>query len=372
MRVAVAVSLTIFGSSAAHTQTWASVDIGGATVRYEDSTRVTATTFSPRIRLDEGPLGGGAAGTLASLIDGGWTAQGAFDLSVLSGALGPLRLEIAGEAGGSLHDDATRTGQYIGRARLHVGDERRGLWAGAANGKTWDASLWHRVAQTDFGAWVRVGRAQIVATVTPWSIGDSLRYTDTQGGARWDGSRLELAGGIGARAGDAIARVSPSVWGSASATLWMSRNVGIVASGGTYPVDYREGYPGGRYVSLALRLGARPMIASLRPSTDPSGLVRRAEKGRPPLQITAAPNGQRVIRVRAPGARSVEVMGDFTAWQALSLTPAPAGWWTATLAIPPGTYQLNVRVDGSAWDAPADVLEITDEFGARVGVIDVR
>jgi hypothetical protein len=157
-----------------------------------------------------------------------------------------------------------------------------------------------------------------------------------------------------------------------AATLWVSRSVGIVASGGTYPVDFREGYPGGRYISLALRLGARPMIASLRPSPDASGLVRRVETGRPSLQITSAPNGERVIRVRAPGARSVELMGDFTAWSALSLVPGPGGWWTATLVIPPGTYQLNVRVNGSAWDIPADVLEITDEFGVRVGVIDVR
>jgi 1,4-alpha-glucan branching enzyme len=84
------------------------------------------------------------------------------------------------------------------------------------------------------------------------------------------------------------------------------------------------------------------------------------------------PNGRRTIRVHAPAARSVEVMGDFTAWQPLALTPASGGWWTATLAIAPGTYQLNVRVNGGGWDVPAGVLETVDEFGARVGLLVLR
>lgn len=363
---------SLLAAATVQAQVWSTLDLGGAAVRYDDSVHVTATTVTPRIRFESGALAGAAVGTVSSLTEGGWTTQGLVDLSLLSGALGPLRVEVGGQAGGSLHDDATRTGQYLGRARVHIGDGTRGVWGGIANGKTWDASMWHPVVQGDFGAWARVGRVQLLATVTPWAVGDSLRYTDAQGALRWDASRAELVAGLGTRTGDAIARQSPTVWGSVSATLWFNRSVGLVAAGGTYPVDFSEGYPGGRYLSLALRFGARPGIASLRPSGTAPQAARRAPTGHPRLQITAMPNGLRLLRVYAPGARRVELMGDFTAWDTLALAPAGGGWWTATLAIEPGTYQLNVRVDGGAWQIPAEALEVVDEFGVRVGVIDVR
>jgi 1,4-alpha-glucan branching enzyme len=84
------------------------------------------------------------------------------------------------------------------------------------------------------------------------------------------------------------------------------------------------------------------------------------------------PNGGRTIRLHAPGARSVEVMGDFTNWQPFTLTTAPDGWWIAARPIDPGRYQLNVRVDGAAWSVPAGVPETVDEFGTPVGVLDLR
>jgi hypothetical protein len=371
--IAVLVSIFQLGvARAAHAQVWTTLDVGSATVRYGDSIRVTAASLTPRIRFDDGPLAGTAVGTISSLTGGGWTAQGALDFSVLSGAVGPARFEIAAEAGGSLHDDATRTGQYLGRARLHVGGGNRGLWAGAAGGKTWDASLWHPIVQGDFGAWARFGRVQVVATVTPSAIGDSLRYTDTQAAARWEAGRVELAAGMGVRSGDAIVRESSTMWGSASATFWVARHVGLVAAGGTYPVDFTQGYPGGRYFSVALRFGTRPTTAVLRspgeaaPSALPSGAAG------PRLEVASLPNGRRTIRVHAPAARGVEVMGDFTAWQPLALTRVQGGWWTATLVIAPGTYQLNVRVDGGTWDVPTGALEKVDEFGARVGIVTLR
>jgi hypothetical protein len=372
VRVAIAIALTIAAPAVASAQLWGTLDIGGATVRYDDSLRVTATTVTPRIRFDDGALAGAVVGTLSSLTRGGWTAQGVVDLSLLSGTAGPFRFELGGETGGSLHDDATRTGQYLGRARLHIGASARGLWAGAATGKTWDASLWHRIVESDFGAWARVGHVQLVATVRPSAVGDSLRYTDVQGAFRRDASRVELSAGVGTRSGDAIARESPTVWGSVSATLWLARSIGLVAAGGTYPVDFTQGYPGGRYLSVALRFGARSTTATLQSSVTEASASRRAADGRPRAQFVTAPNGRRTIRVHAPAARSIDIMADFTSWETLALARTTDGWWAATLAIAPGTYQLNVRVNGGPWDVPAGLLETIDEFGARVGVIDLR
>jgi hypothetical protein len=369
---ALILGFTFANTAVAHGQVLTTLDLGGATVRYGDSVRVTATSLTPRIRFDDGPLAGAVVGTISSLGENGWTAQGSLDFSVLSGAVGPARFEIAAEAGGSLHDDATRTGQYLGRARLHIGGGTRGVWAGAAAGKTWDASMWHPVVQGDFGGWVRVGRMQLVASVTPASIGDSLRYTDGQGALRWDAGRVELAAGLGVRSGDAIVRESSTRWGSASATFWLARHVGLVAAGGTYPVDFTQGYPGGRYLSVAVRLGTRPMTVALRPSGDPAPSALRSTATGPRLEIASLPNGRRTIRVQAPAARTVEVMGDFTTWQPLALSRVADGWWTATLAVAPGTYQLNVRLNGGTWEAPAGVPEKLDEFGTRVGILTLR
>jgi hypothetical protein len=168
-----------------------------------------------------------------------------------------------------------------------------------------------------------------------------------------------------------LARES-SAWGSVAATLWLTSHVGLVAAGGTYPVDYTQGYPGGRYLSLAVRFGGRPMSAAALSSRAQARTPLRSTAAGPRLEIAALPNGRRAIRVQAPGARSVEVMGDFTAWQPLELTAAPGGWWTATLAVAPGMHQLNVRVNGGAWDVPVGALESVDEFGARVGVLNLR
>jgi hypothetical protein len=372
--VIAALTITVCGLGVPHraeAQVQGSFDLGGASVRYDDSVRITATTLTPRIRFDDAVFAGMAGGTLSSLAGGGWTAQGALDFSLLSPALGLARVEIGAEAGGSLHDDATRTGQYLGRARLHLGSNAVGAWAGGAGGKTWDASLWHRVVQGDFGVWTRVGRLTLVAALAPSSIGDSLHYADAQGALRWETREVEVAFGLGARTGDAIARDSPTVWGNATATLWFTRQLGLVAGAGTYPVDFTQGYPGGRYLSLALRVGARP-TGSVFVSRSRGPTVSGASNAGPGLDIAMLPNGLRTIRIHAPEARVVELMGDFTAWQAVALRPGPNGWWAVTIPISPGTYQLNVRVNGGAWDVPVGAIVTVDEFGARVGVVDVR
>lgn len=371
MKLVTTAVLALMTTSVAHAQVWSTLDLGGANVRYGDSVNVTATSVSPRIRFEGGALVGGVVGALSSLSAGGWTAQGALDLSLLSPALGFARVELGAEAGGSFHDDATRTGQYLGRARLHLGTNARGVWAGAASGKTWDASLWHPVVQGDFGAWMRVGQLQVVAAVTPSAVGDSLRYTDTQGAFRWDARRAELTLAMGTRSGDVLAR-DASIWGSVATVLWLSSHIGIVASGGTYPVDYTQGYPGGQYLSVAVRFGARPNPAAILASHVQGVPRRRGATTRPRLEIASPPNGPRVLRVHAPDARSVEVMGDFTSWEPVALTRGAGGWWTTRVPITRGMHQLNIRVNGGTWDVPAGTLESVDEFGARVGVLNLQ
>jgi hypothetical protein len=43
-----------------------------------------------------------------------------------------------------------------------------------------------------------------------------------------------------------------------------------------------------------------------------------------------------------------------------------------TLALAPGTYRFNIRVDGGAWVVPVGVTRLADEFGGTVGLLTVR
>jgi 1,4-alpha-glucan branching enzyme len=72
------------------------------------------------------------------------------------------------------------------------------------------------------------------------------------------------------------------------------------------------------------------------------------------------------LRVLAPGASMVELMGDATQWQVRALRAAPGGWWTIQIEAAIAT-ELVLRVDGGAWTVPPGTGVVTDEFGGRVG-----
>jgi 1,4-alpha-glucan branching enzyme len=76
-----------------------------------------------------------------------------------------------------------------------------------------------------------------------------------------------------------------------------------------------------------------------------------------------------------PGARSVQVAGDFNQWNP-ALTPlveASNGAWTVTISLEPGRYEYMFLVDGREWIADPSALEHNDDgFGSRNAVLDVR
>jgi 1,4-alpha-glucan branching enzyme len=75
------------------------------------------------------------------------------------------------------------------------------------------------------------------------------------------------------------------------------------------------------------------------------------------------------LRVNAPGAHSVEINADFTNWTPVKLAPAGDDWWTSTLPLKPGKYQMNLRVNGGDWTVPPGLLSMVDEFGGTVGLL---
>lgn len=345
-------------------------DAGAASVTYDNGFGANAATLTPTFRLESALSTVIAAGTVSMFDAGGWSTQGQLSGSFFTPALGPLRAELALAAGGSAHEDLTRTGQTLGQLRAHLMGTSTGAWLGGGIGRTWDGAIWRAVSLIEGGGWMRLGPALVVASVTPTRVGDSS-YTDMQGALRLTRGRWEVAPFAGARTG--YEGASESVWGGASVLVWLTRHVAVVGGGGTYPIDPTQGYPGGRYATVALRLASQP----------PAIEGNRALAARPAVPAIARPNVasfvvrdvtgvRRLVRATAPGARRVEIAGDFTNWRAVPMTRTGDGRWELAMSIPPGTHRFNLRVDGGDWGVPPGVTVITDDFEGVVGLLTVR
>jgi 1,4-alpha-glucan branching enzyme len=78
---------------------------------------------------------------------------------------------------------------------------------------------------------------------------------------------------------------------------------------------------------------------------------------------------QVTIELRAPGATSVEVAGDFTKWSPVTLSRSRGDRWTMSLRLVPGVYRIHVRVDDGEWAPPPGVSRMVDPYEGMVGVL---
>ena len=367
-----AASLGVAGVARAQLRT--TVDVGGASIRYNDSVRVTATTVAPTLRLDDGPVTAIAFGSLSALA-GAWSSQGSIAASMLSPAFGVGRLEAAATGGGTLHQDGTSTGRYLGQLRLHASASARGLWLGGGAGQAWDGAAWRRLIEGDISAWLRRDDVTLLGTLRPVATGDSVRYTDATATIRRDAARAELAASGGFRSGARSLGESRRGWASASAAWWLAPQVALAADVGSYPADYAQGFSAGAYVSLALRIAPRRQAWTREraiPAADPVAARTAGSRSTARVEVVPLDGGRYLVRVVAPLARRVEIMGDFTEWSATTLTRSANGSWTVVTRITPGVRQMTVRIDGGAWSVPVGASAEIDEYGAPVGVIIVR
>ena len=369
--IARCVALILCPATAWGQRVTSSLDIGGAAMRYADSLTANGGALSPAIAVEwpRATLGGAAT---FSKFASGWSSQGAMNASVFSHEAGALVAELAGTAGGSAHQDGTRTGQALASARGHLMADNGGAWVGAGAGRTWDGDSWRRVISAELAAWTKAGAATFVASVAPTSVDDSVRYTDSQLSAHWSRSVVEIGAEVGIRAGatGAIIGGTGRRWGSVATTTWLARRVGLVLSGGTYPIDLTQGFPGGRFVTLSLRLRSAPTISSSSSADRRTNTAASAENREPAITFQATPvaAGQVRLEIAAPGATSVEVSGDFTAWKPIQLIRSSEKWMVA-VPIARGTHQINIRLNGGPWTVPPGLTPISDEFGGSAGLL---
>jgi hypothetical protein len=369
--------LATLAPSPARAQVTLSLDLGGATVAYDDFIRSVAASVTPSVLLERGRATFLARGAYSRFESGNESIQGTIIGSVLSPAIWKLRGEIGGTASSTRYRDVTSATNVAAMGRLHLAERGRGLWLGTGVGGVAKGFLFpDDLVELDVGGWVREDDVTFTLRFTPTRVGD-VEYMDATGGLRWEGVRGEVSASAGHRTGDRVRGVG--TWGEIGATLWLGRHLALVGGGGAFPSEVVRGLPGGRYASIALRIASRPP-----PVSDPKviaqqilpyelrGLRERRNSVVRAFNVAHEPDGTRTLRIRVPGARVVELMADFTDWTPVQLSREDEDLWALNVYIAPGVHRLSIRVDGAAWAPPPGLTQVSDDYGGQVGLLVVR
>ncbi len=342
---------------------------------HHDSVSSVAMAFTPMIRVDGSRSTFGLAGTFSRFEKAGWTNQGAAHAAIFAPIHGVFIGEFAAKAGASVHDGGAGSAQGLAQARLHVMGARLGGWAGGGSGRGWDGRQLRKWRIAESGIWFRSGPSVALATFAPTVVDDSIRFADAELALRMDFRSLELAGSATVRSGDLVSGsdADPRTWGSMSAAAWFAPWGAVIARAGVLPLDFAEGYSGGRYASVGLRLGSRPTSTAgghRRRIALENELIEAARRqGLRSTAIEPQSSGRQRLTVIAPDARTVELMGDFTSWRTVALARGPDGSWTIALPTASGTHHVNIRVNGGAWVVPPGLPVVVDEFGVATGLL---
>ncbi|HMP81295.1 MAG TPA: isoamylase early set domain-containing protein [Verrucomicrobiota bacterium] len=72
----------------------------------------------------------------------------------------------------------------------------------------------------------------------------------------------------------------------------------------------------------------------------------------------------------APGAMSVQLVGDFTHWQSspVNMKKGARGVWKATVELDPGTHHYRFLVDGQWRDDPECTTHVPNPYGGTNAV----
>lgn len=189
---------------------------------------------------------------------------------------------------------------------------------------------------------------------------------DVAFGVRGGAGPVAVSAWLGRRAGArGIAAQESADWGTVRLSWATSAATSLVGELARQPSDVARGIPAHTRAFVGIRV--TPFARAAKPASAPPAAA-------PSLSIKVSPevSGMRTISIIAPDARSVELTGDMTAWHVVALTRDGHGRWTTTLALAPGQYTCNVRIDGGAWVVPAGLPAVDDALGGRAGVLTVE
>lgn len=261
-----------------------------------------------------------------------------------------------------------------------------GMWVGTAQRASTLDSLPSHMQTFSVGGWHRVGSAILTTTLTssnalpnsdpftandpssPGSgLGDSVphgasvptrHYSDLESTVYWSHGPLALDGLIGTRVSTSYGQ--RSTWGHAQASFALGDQFALVAAAGSRASEPAISRLGGNFFSFGVRVASVPwMVHALHPGarSSASSFGVRAE------------GATRIIYVRAPAARTIELMADFTDWQPVVMRHTANDEWEIAMQIAPGAHRVNIRVDGGQWSAPPGAGTVQDEFNGVVGLV---
>lgn len=361
------------GASAARgasAQLAASVDAGVSRVSYDGFLPSSAWSVTPSLRLDRAWASLSARGTAMAFESGNRSLQGAVATSLYAPLGRGWRGELAGTLGGSRYADVARFWHALARGRLHHFSRGRGAWLGSSAGRTSYGLDSRAVLSAEGGAWTRLGAVSLSASVTGSRVGDTT-WADLEGFARWSGRGLDVDATVGTRTLSDGA--GAGTFGEITASIPLNARIALMAGGGRYPTDPVRGSISGRYVTAALRVrlaGDAPVPSAriVRATADPTALENGEARLFFRLEPVAGTRRSYEVVIAAPGAATVDVMGDFTDWEPVPLRRAADGSWRSLHELAPGVHRVNIRVDGGEWVAPAGTTPVPDDFGGTVGV----
>lgn len=393
-RIATALLATAVAGLArvAEAQSGASVAVGMTSIRFDSTGAMSTVSIAPTFSRATERTSLWLTGSGAQLPNAAWSTQ----LFAAATASTPVSLrgfvgEIGAMGGGSAHVDGARTGQGMGTLRLAQWRAHGGWWTGVQGGVTYDGVASNSVMRGDMGAARTIGRAQWALTALPtWTR--AVAFTDAELQLSFPTARMDVAASLGTRTGAALPVYGRDerVWGAASASYYVTPRSAIVVSAGTYPIDLTQGFPSGRYASVALRVqSARrvvaPMLASAATTSAASGaggltsrLTLDPVLGSMVSVVDGTPVRRHRVRLRldardvrySPNGRTaarVQLNGSVTHWEPVAMRPDGAGHWVWEGDIPDGMHEVVVRVDDGGWLVPPGVPVMRDEFGGEVG-----
>lgn len=358
LSAALAVAVATPNHLSAQTARWR-LDVSGSRIQYDTLEALNAPSVATSVEWAGSALLARVGGSLTGFQDQGQTLQGRAEIAGWfspAGRASPLRLELGGGMGGSTHSSGFDAFVTQAAARLHAQRGAGGGWIGVGAARSKNSFDIEAVASTapEAGAWVQFGPTRLVARFLDTRI-EGERFPEITASAVYSRGVLDLTAFLGRRESP-FDGVDAEEWAGGSATLWVQPHVGLVVSGGRYAPDLLQGLPGGDFYSVGIRIAPRRR----RPLAPSAPL---------PLMFTREEARAGELGFEVSGARTVEVAGDFNAWQPTPLRRARDGRWLLPDDLEPGVYRFNLRIDGTRWIVPAEVPSVEDGFGGSVGIL---
>ena len=348
----------------------AAIEVGLASAYFPDDDAVAGGPYVRLSRAVSAPNWFGSFDGGALTAPGSASGFGTLRLALRTGAGRGLSSSVEGEAtsvAGSSHSGAAGTG--IGGVRVTWSSSNGGTWLRGIAHSSVRANSTLAGAGVDAGAWWSWPQVQLSASLTHERTRAELytgkfrsgflgttpvAYTDATFTLHGEGDRatFEATGGI-RRDGDAATLWAPMA--TASAAFWTNDRMAIVLSAAHQLPDWVRGADAAEAFSVGLRFRqSAPEIV-------------RAQRVLPIVQLSGDDESH-VLRIRAAGARVVDVMGDFTEWEARALT-RNGDVFVSAMTLSPGSHRLLVRIDGGPWRTAINTPVIDDDLGGKVGLL---